>query len=184
MAVVVVEAPGPIVDIDLVRAHLRLTEADADQDSLILSYIAAAQSSIDGPLGWLGQSLGTQKLEVRDSTFSAICRLPYGPVQQIDSIVYVDPQGVEQTVAEADYQLSDDHVLLAPGASWPQLRGDAQGVRVTYTAGYEAVPPAIVQAILLLVGMWWRNRMAVNVGNIVNDMPHGVVALLSPYRRF
>ena len=38
------------------------------------------------------------------------------------------------------------------------------------------------QAVLLLTGQWYRNRMAVNVGNIVNHMPFGVTALIDPYR--
>ena len=53
-------------------------------------------------------------------------------------------------------------------------------------AGYgaaAAVPAAIKQAMLLLIGHWFANREAVNVGNIVTAMPLAVEALIAPYRR-
>jgi uncharacterized phiE125 gp8 family phage protein len=47
---------------------------------------------------------------------------------------------------------------------------------------YQAVPPAIKQAILLLVGHWFANRETVVIGTIVAQMPSAVEALLSTYR--
>ena len=38
-------------------------------------------------------------------------------------------------------------------------------------------------AILLLIGHFYANREAVNVGNIVTQMPLAVDALMQPYRR-
>ncbi|GJK86863.1 MULTISPECIES: head-tail connector protein [Citrobacter] len=37
-------------------------------------------------------------------------------------------------------------------------------------------------AILLLVGHWYANREAVNIGNITTEIPFTVEALLQPYR--
>lgn len=37
-------------------------------------------------------------------------------------------------------------------------------------------------AMLLLVGHWFANREAVNVGNITSQLPLGFDALVSPYR--
>lgn len=39
------------------------------------------------------------------------------------------------------------------------------------------------RAILMLIGAWNENREAVNVGNIVNEMPFGVRAILDRYRK-
>jgi len=72
---------------------------------------------------------------------------------------------------------------LKDGASWPSLRGDAEGVRVQYRSGGDTAPASTQQAVLLLIGQWFRNRMAVNTGNLsVTEMPFGVEALLAPFR--
>jgi hypothetical protein len=34
-----------------------------------------------------------------------------------------------------------------------------------------------------MIGHWFSNREAVNVGNIVSEMPLGAQALLAPHRR-
>lgn len=37
-------------------------------------------------------------------------------------------------------------------------------------------------AMLLLIGHWYANREAVNIGNITSEIPFAVEALLQPYR--
>lgn len=37
-------------------------------------------------------------------------------------------------------------------------------------------------AMLLLIGHWYANREAVNIGNITTEIPFAVEALLQPYR--
>lgn len=182
MSVLVITPPEPLVSLEDAKDHLRVTTDD--EDTLIEGYIAAASAWIDGPGGWLGRSFGEQTLELRGNVFGACDRLPYGPVKSIVDIKYVDPQGVEQTLAPATYALADGQLVLTHGAAWPSVRGDAAGVRVRYLAGEASIPPQVRQAVLLLVGQWFRNRMSVVVGTISSELPFGVEALLSPLRRF
>jgi len=44
------------------------------------------------------------------------------------------------------------------------------------------VPAPVEQAMLLLIGHWFENREAVNVGNIITSFPLGVDRLVAPYR--
>ncbi len=44
--------------------------------------------------------------------------------------------------------------------------------------------PGIWAAMLLLIGHWYANREAVNVGNITSELPLGVEALLFRHRRW
>lgn len=182
MSVVVIDPPEPLVSLEDAKDHLRVTVND--EDNLITGYIAAASAWIDGPAGWLGRSIGEQTLEFRGHVFAALDRLPYGPVIAVTEVRYVNPQGVDQVLPDSVYQIVGRGLVLRHGASWPPMRGDAEGVRVIYQAGEAEVPAQVRQAVLLLVGQWFRNRMAVNVGNIVNELPFGVEALLSPLRRF
>jgi uncharacterized phiE125 gp8 family phage protein len=181
MSVVVVTPPNPEIDLELVKQHLRVEHGDDDE--LIQAYLDAAVAHIDGPFGKLNRAIWEQTLELRQNTFSAPIRLPYGPVSAVASIKYVDADGVEQTVSADDYLLtSDGYVVLAHGSSWPRLRGDAEGVRVRYTAGFETVPSSILSAVMLTVGHWYANRETVVVGEGAAEVPMAVEALLAPYR--
>lgn len=176
---VTVVAPDPWVDLDLAKAHLRVTTAD--EDDLISAYIAAACAWIDGPQGWVGRCFGEQTLEYRTSAFCNLGDLPIGPVSSVESIKFVDLAGTEQTVDEGVYALLDDRLRLVVGQAWPSARRDAGGIRVRFIAGSADVAKPVITAALLLVGHWFRNRMAVTTGGDA-EMPLGVKALLGPYR--
>lgn len=183
MPVVVVTPPAGLVSYELAKKHLRLEASDDSEKGLIEAYIAAATAWIDGPTGWLGRTIMSQTLELRCSTFSAAGVLPYGPATEIVSVKYVSAVGAEETLDPATYEVIAGGLGLKAGASWPTLRGDAEGVRVQFKTGAGTVPASVQQAALLLIGQWFRNRMAVNTGNLsVTEMPFGVEALLAPFR--
>lgn len=175
--------PEALVSLAEAKAHLRVV--DGAEDELILGYITAASAWIDGYQGWVGRCFAPQVLELRAHVFSGIGRLPIGPVVEIESLKYIDVAGVEQTVDASLYTQFADRLDLVPGARWPQLRGDAGGVRLRYRAGSDVIPPPVKQAVLLLVGQWFRNRMAVSttgVNSNLSEVPNGVKALLAPYQ--
>lgn len=181
MSVVVVTPPAHGIDLALVKLHLR--EESDDYDQLISAYIDAAVSHIDGPGGWLSRSIWAQTLELRQNTFSGPVRLPYGPVQSVTSVKYVDGDGTEQTLAADQYLLTNDgEVALAHGASWPSLRGDAEGVRIRYAAGFAALPSSVQSAVMLMVGDLYANRETVGEVTGQIQMSTTVQALLGPYR--
>lgn len=181
MVVLVITPPEPLVTLAEARAHLR--DPDVLENDLISSYIDAASGWIDGPAGWLGRSFGAQTLELQTDVFDLCDRLPFGPVTSITSVKYIDAAGVEQTVSDSVYHTAADRLVLRHGAAWPSVRGDEGGVRIRYVSG-GTVPPQARQAVLLLVGQWFRNRSSVVVGTIGSELPFGVEALLSPLRRF
>lgn len=183
MSVVVVTPPVHGIDLDTVKAHLRVDHDD--DDALIGAYVDAAVSHIDGPAGWLGRAIWEQTLELRQNVFCGPIRLPYGPVQSVAAIKYVDSSGTEQTLAVDQYLLTNGgEVVLAYNASWPGLRGDAEGVRVQYVAGFVTVPAAVTQAVLLMVGDLYAFRESAVTGTIsaAVQMSPTVQALLSPFR--
>lgn len=165
-------------------AHLRV--AEGDDDATVNALIAAATAHLDGYAGILGRCLVTQTWAMTMDTLPRDgFRLPLVPVASVASITYVDADGVSQTLAADQRALSGDRVVPAYGVTWPTPRAQTDAVTVTFIAGYGAaadVPAAIRQALLLLVGHWYDQRSAVNVGNIVTPMPLAVEALLAPYR--
>jgi uncharacterized phiE125 gp8 family phage protein len=183
MGVVVVTPPVHDLDLDLVKAHLRVDHDD--DDALIGAYVDAAVSAIDGPRGWLNRAVWPQTLRFTADTLCRPFRLPHGPVIAVDEIEYVASDGTATAWADDDWMVTaDDRIVLKHGAVWPSLRGDADGVSVTYQAGFADVPKAIQSALLLMVGDLWMNRETAVVGTVSAEikMSATVSELLAPYR--
>lgn len=196
MAVRVIAPPQPFLPLGRVKSHLKVEVEDTEFDALITGYLGAAVAWLDGPAGWLGRSLGAQVLELVGDGFPS-CPLPMGPIIAVESIVYVDASGAPQTMPEGDYRLLTDGRLYAD--AWPTLGAGPEAVRIRYRAGYpdrvippsepggetqtvSTVPEPVCQAILLLVGQWFRTRENVVTGTIATALPFAVEALLAPYR--
>lgn len=122
--------------------------------------------------------------------------LPRGPLaasSPVAWIKYTDENGTAQTLSSADYTVDTGRdpgcygrVRLAPGADWPAL-GDYPGaLRCQFTAGYGSatsdVPAAIKVALKLFVAHLYQNRTPVNIGNIVNEIPLSLQALIDMHR--
>lgn len=193
-----------VVSLAEAKAHLRVQHAD--EDATITGYVAGAIGWLDGATGWLGRALGVQTFDLlldrfpgqawaaewrngafRDHRHDNRIVIPLPPLRSVDSIKYLDADGATVTLDPGLYRVVDkgeqsSHVVPAPGACWPSASCTEDAVTVRFTAGYDEIPAAIRNAILLLVGHFNEDREAVNVGNIVNTMPFAVDALLSPYR--
>lgn len=172
-----------MIELALAKAHLR-AEGSAE-DVLIQSYIDAAAAHVEGVIG---------KLLVRRAVVQDFARfgtalgdwLPlwWGPDPASFSIDYLDAAGVAASVA--DPRVVRDRIY-APVAGWP-VALDYSPIALGYTAGFGVgagltpVPADLVQAQLMLVAHWWNNREAVNVGNIVTEMPLAVEAILAKHR--
>ena len=189
----VVEKPEPIVSLEDARRHL--AELPEEDEPFVEGLILAATTWIDGPTGWLGQSLGVQTLELAVQDFySTECGgipLPFPPVLEVVSIQYRGADGVYQTLPAADYETDIGGVYPVSG-SWPFVSGRGDNVRIRFKVGcarkndagdfVSDVPEPIRFAVLLLVAHWYRNREAVVIGAAVTDLPFAVDALLQPYR--
>ncbi len=183
MSIVVITGPTHGISLTTVKAHLRVDHSD--DDTLLGSYVDAVVSHLDGPKGWLDRAIFSQTLELRQDVFDTPTLLPYGPVTSITSVKYLDENGAEQTLASNQYFLSNAGKLEpAYNVSWPNIRGDVEGVRIRYVVGYSTLPPAILAAILLMVGDLYAFRETTVTGTIASRIPMStaVESLLAPYR--
>lgn len=165
-------------------AHLRV--GVGDDDATVSALVTAARQHLDGADGILGRAICTQTWRLTlDALPRAGVRLPLLPVASVASIEYVDGDGATHPLAADQYTLTGSRIVPAYGVTWPTPRAQADAVTVEFVAGYGGaadVPGPIKQAILLLVGHWYDNRSAINVGNIVQEIPLAVNALIAPYR--
>ena len=175
----------PVLSLEEARLHVRVDAEGSPpthpDDTLIQDYVQAATNEIDGVEGWLGRALVTQSWRLRLDYFPAWeIRLPLPPLQSVDAITYVDGDGVEQTLATANYRVvtSDSdpgRVEPAYGLSWPATRAQSGAVAITYTCGYGApadVPEAIRTYVRLRLGQFYEHRELVAMGVTVAPVPY------------
>lgn len=146
------------------KAHLREDVADAANDALIARLIDAAYRYAEDHTG---RKILAQAVRLTLDGFpGADCpiRLPGGVVSAVTAVKYRDTAGTPVTMAEGtDYRVWLDHapplVYPARQAVWPATdAGELRAVEVEYAAGEEAVPAAIQQAVLLIVGANYETR--------------------------
>jgi uncharacterized phiE125 gp8 family phage protein len=142
-------------------------------------------------------ALEPQSYKLTLDAFDGNIILPIGPVISVESVKHY-LNDVLTTIDDEDYVLqsiADYRSQIVTIAGWPATDIGPDKIEVEFTAGWEgdldsavyipAVPKSIRQAILLLVGHWWRHRSAVEVvssGDLVN-VPLGFDALLQPFKR-
>lgn len=169
----------PAVTLAEAKEHLR--EDSEDNNQLITDLVEAATSYAQD---YQWSQLVSATYEMRLDRFCDLIELHPNPVSSVTSVAYVDSAGASQTlVANTDYvvDIKQKPARLVPayGKSWPATRGFLNDVTITLVAGYgtpTSVPRKIKQAILLLVGHWFRNRES--MGDAGKDIGFATKALL------
>lgn len=188
---------GMIVSVAEAMLHCRVSDTGMiDQTEWFRDAIYTAQGWIDGPSG-SGIALLTQQWRVSlDRWPLSHIQVPMGPVQSIDSIVYLDLAYNPNTLPVDQYVFDLDanpvHIRRAFGVVWPLLGIIPGAVKVTFTTGFADTPAQwpsrnrdIKTAIKWLVNHQYVNRTAV-VGVDGRDsstpLPMSVDAILDRYR--
>lgn len=172
-----------------VKEQLRIVDYD-DDDTQLTTMISVARRAIEDMTGrTLIDTVFTQS--VREwRTCTEILR---GNAHTINSLVYDDTAGTEQTVDPATYGIhpfADGCAALALYDEFtePDLldRPYVDRVRFEFVAGYGAaagdVPHPLRQAVLYLVAHYYDNRSPVGVNVNLNKVPFTVESLAAPYK--
>jgi uncharacterized phiE125 gp8 family phage protein len=195
------------ISVDDAALHCRIdgygSPLDYPERTWIESSIVAARELVEG-LSEL--SIAPQVLELGISRFPVGCGYGSGdqsnsgislraaPVLGIESVVYTDSDGADQTMDPAGYILdnySQPAVLYpAQGASWPTAGNVPNAVRIRFAAGYSLpsdspqdapLPKSLRHAMLLVLGHLYENRENTAAANI-QEIAMGVRSLVERYR--
>jgi hypothetical protein len=196
-----------------VKTYLRVDYTA--EDALIAMLITSAVTALDGyAQGTLGRALITQSWRMYLDGFPSYpytrtdmiraenaakagvivypgyelgIYLPLPPLQTVDSIKYLDVDGIEQTLSTSVYTAhiqgqAGGLIRLNEGESWPSWRSETGCVRIVFTAGYgdagSDVPAPIRHAMMMAIASAYDNR---GTGNTQVTM-EAYNNLLSPYR--
>lgn len=178
----------PITAADL-RTHLRLVSTA--EDTYLGTLITAARIHLEAETD---RTIVPKILVLRRHAFPAArdwLELPHPLARGVTSIAYLDSDGASQTWSSSNYRVDTRaqpaRVYLAEDADWPDTQDVDNTVTVTYTAGYataDETPKNVVIALLWLAAWWYEQRLPVNIGNIVNELPHHLDRVIWPLRTF
>lgn len=182
------------------KAHCRVD--DTNSDTLITSLIQAAREVAEfyTERAFVQRSYRLALDEFPSSNSSPIL-LWYPPLVRVEQIQYYDTDGVLQTWSSGEYHIDNEsepgRVLPNWDASYPSdVLRRVGAVRVEYVAGFPAdesgsptdyasqVPQSAKQAILMMVGEWFKTRENTVVGRIVSEVPDAAKSLLWQHKVF
>ena len=157
----VVLTPPSAQPISLSEAKAQSRVDTSDEDSLFSSYVQVATEQVES---LLARSLVLQKRRTYLDYFPHTITLPTAPIREVASIVYVNQNGVETTLATSVYLVAKDgeraRITPKDGQYWPVTESDPHAVRVEYFSGYSAP----------FVADFSNNRLTVaNTGYSVGD---------------
>lgn len=177
---------GPAVEpVTLAEALEHLREDAGVADDYIEALIATARETCEDRIE---RTLISSTWRVTMDAFPEAIRLARPPLISVQGVVYLDLEGVEQTLDPQDYIVDavsePGYVVPAPNVTWPDTQDRINAVWVNFTAGYGTtaadVPRPLRQWILLAVGdMYSRRNRSAEKAVVPQDFAD---SLLEPYR--
>jgi uncharacterized phiE125 gp8 family phage protein len=167
------------------KDHLRLDSVS--EDGALASLITTARLQIEAALSL---ALITQHWTWTFDQWPrrASVELPLSPVQSILSFTVVRSDGL-MTVPPSATILDGNGIAarLITKEGWPAPSIKAQGIAITFAAGFGAtaadVPAQLRHAVLLLATHWYGHREAAGDCRSIIPSVTAVDHLLAPYRR-
>lgn len=179
-------APGE-EPVTLAEAKLHCKGVDGTtDDTLITGLIMTARRAAEHRTG---RALVTQQWEYTHDDFDSRIDLPKPALISVQSVKYLDSDGVLQTLASSEYQVVTSeligYIVPAYGKSWPSCRVQPDSVVVAYTAGFgnaAAVPDDIKTWMKMAISTMYNQREGIITGISVAEVPRDFFAgLLDPH---
>jgi len=167
------------VSLDEAKAYLRI---DGDvENALVSGLITAAREYCEA---FQNRAYITQTWELSFDCFPSMpIKLPRPPLIGVESVKYIDKDGVETTWDPSNFIVDADsepgRIAFANGKCWPSVElRPVNAVKIRYTAGYgdvSMVPQSVKQAMLIYIAHRYENPDT-------DDVPEVVRTLLWPDR--
>lgn len=141
------------------------------------------QLTLDLPASNAGDILGDGvydlPVSILNGDMPSVIKLPYEPIQAINSVKLYDTANNETTYSSSNYYLNTGRLILNEGASWGVVFRPYAAIIINYDAGYgdnaDDVPQAIRNAMLMYIQYMYDQRL-------ICEMPEFCMNLLNSYK--
>lgn len=169
-----------IITVADLKAFLRVDHSDED------TYITALRQAAISTVEMMTDSRLGDVSAVGYMDYWHPVRVPIGPVQSITSITYLSASNTTETLGASYYYYDlQSQPARIHFVSPPDLYTDAlHRVQINMVVGHPeaSVPSPLLQAVRLIVGHLYENRIEEVTGTITTRLKVGIDALVSPYR--
>jgi len=157
--------PQPLVTLGDVKVYLNYNDptAPTTDDAALLQQLTAASDYIERTIGPISPTGYVERFDGWDG--DPELPLMHSPVLSVQSVIEQWSTGGAHNLQESvfgpgsdGYQLQGEYGYLVRvfQGNWPRTwYPGSLNVQVTYTAGYDPVPPILQQACVELVAHWW-----------------------------
>lgn len=200
MNLVLVEAPAaePVSTSDF-ATQVRVT-LDSSEMALVAAMLTAARQLAESTCA-IQLINATYELRLDQFPCDRFIELTRVPLQDVLSVKYTDPNGIEQTLSTSTYTVdkrwtpdqmpasipTPGRILLNVDQFWPATQFRPNAVRIQFKAGFgiagTSVPPAIRQWILLKAASMFEHREADVLGSGPATTLGFVDMLLAPWKQ-
>ena len=157
------------------KEHLRVLHTT--DDDYITSLILAATEWIEAQYDI---ALRSKTVTQYYDGFDGDLILTLYPITSVTSVKYYDTDNAQQTITDYTSDLVSRRGRIRV-ASQPSLYDRPNAIEVVYVVGYATTPEAIIHAIKLLIGDWYKDRERMP-GNDKNRLLDTVEKLLHAYQ--
>jgi uncharacterized phiE125 gp8 family phage protein len=199
--------PNPTPIVTLAQAKQQTNTVDfADDDALLQTLCGVVTSYLELQDGVTGRALLTQTWQFTAPDAAAWSSqndprkkgyppsrgfmLDRGPLQTVTKVETLQNGAYVElpiaSVVSRPLSRFETWLRLASGVAWPIVDQDEAAWRITMTLGYgdapANLPPALIQAALMLLGHLYQNREAVSGwGSALAETPLGFRMLIAPH---
>ena len=145
-----------VISLATAKKQLQLESDFIEDDTLIQIYIDAAITEAEN---YINSEITEKKFRVDGKSFADALTFSKQKITAIDSVVYTDVDGAEQTIDAANYYLDavdkyENKIVFKEDYTLPEVKPYTQNaVKISVTVGYAAgkVPKAMQKALLLMI---------------------------------
>ena len=167
------------VSLSEAKAHLRITHSD--DDTYIASLITTARRMMESRLS-LALMPQAWALFADCWPDDGIFNLPLHPVTSIESIAVFSDDDTASTIDPSHFYLDTAsrpaRLVLRHGRFFGPPGRKANGIRISFEAGFAEVPAELKQALLITIADWFAKRGDDDGGTL----PPAALELMQPFK--